>query len=325
MASSWYKPTKVKDDSFSTIFASTAAKANIFWTNGDNTADDLVNGPLTASEAKFSAAQTTAFRKGDPPLEHTFTAFPKPTKLGPGVYGSIALTTGVGVSRVEEDPTSAVSVPHFSANWTVVATGILGTTPGAHYDAYAKGVDPWSLTAAELSSLPDTTYDLWIPFQIGGGNSIGTGPGYSSSFGFSVDYATALGSSHLLGIEASGDQVTLTGDNLPNLSLYTINDVTAAPQLDPGNLITFNQLHNALVSDLTGDYSLDSPISLGFLLRGIPVPTIDMGDGSLAQISADAHAHEAAATPEPGSVTLASVVSIGLLAIRRRRNRQGRR
>jgi hypothetical protein len=279
--------------------------ANITWTAGKDTADEKSGGPTTKKEPKFPQPLPTA--PAGTTSNATFTGLT--LSVGPGKFGSTATSTGTGSSTI----TRGNIYDGYSATWTVTATGTKGA--GGSYYAYMNGADPWPITAADLAGL-GSQYDVWIPFAILGGSSIGSGPNFDSSIGYDVDYTTASGTSQLLQIGISGSQVTVTGSAAAGiLGLYEISGLDAVP--DFTTPITQAQLQAILMADLTGG-ALSSPVDIGVSLGDIPVPTVDLGDGSVAQISEDAWASQAA-TPEPSTFALLGLGILGLLACEWRR------
>jgi hypothetical protein len=299
----WYNSTATNNGSNYFERPSSVTGANMNWTDGKNTADNLTAGPTKTSEKKFTQGLTGT---NGSTSTHIFTGFS--STLGPGNKGSTAITSGSGASTVTYHPV----INDSEAAWTVIASGTLGATPGAFYDSDATGTDPWPITADDLSVVQGSQYDLWMPFEISGGNSLGSGPGFSSAFGYDLDYATASGTTPLMQVNISGGLVTVSGDAAANFSLFLINSLDAAPQTT--NPVTFSQLQNILAADLASDNTIDTPIALGLRLTGLAIPTTDLGDGSVAVISESARAVEdKASVPEPSTWVLFATAMPGLL------------
>jgi hypothetical protein len=283
-------------------FESSAKAASMNWTDGRNTADVTTSaGPTSSSESKFTAAQ---LKIAGP---NTFKGFASTIS---GIFDSTATADGSGSSS--SNPGRLFG--GYSAKWTVNAAGTLGKDPlgvgTPSYSSNAKGTDPWPIMQADLSGISGSQYKLWIPFEITGGSSLGSGPNFNSSFGFDVNYKTASGTVQLLQIAISGGQVSVTGDTAANFSLYSINDITASP--DFTTPLTLGQLQGNLATDLSGN-ALVSVVDLGLSLTDIPIPTVDLGDGSVASISGDAWASDAAvgAVPETSTTWLLLLSGLG--------------
>jgi hypothetical protein len=300
----WYSQTATVSDTYT---PATGVGANMIWT-GEVDADQLSYSG-TKTEKKFT--QPLPLLPVGTTSGANFTGYK--LSAGPGDWGSTALSTGTGNSTI----TKGAVWDGYSATWTVTATGVLGKRtdglPGTkpYKYAYMNGTDPWPITAADLASIGGTQYSLYIPFEITGGSSIGSGANFNSAFGFDVDYTTASGTTPLLQINISGSQVTVTGDTAANFILYTINDLTASPNFTTP--ITLAQFQGDLAADLSGN-ALVSPVDLGLSLTDIPIPTADLGDGSVASISEDAWASDEAVPETSSTFTLLGLGTLSLLA-----------
>jgi hypothetical protein len=118
-------------------------------------------------------------------------------------------------------------------------------------------------------------------------------------------YSTASGSDDLLDValEAAGAHVSTPFSS--SVSIFSVPSVDTDPNTFTATPLTLAQLQNLFQTDLSGN-SLAAPIILGFVLNDLPVPTVDMGSGVLAQVSDTATADDQAqggssgtATPEP--------------------------
>ncbi len=301
----WYGPTDTGSGSSWFISDRSATAAQMKWTDGANTADAVVVPVRNLSEPKFPQG---IIGTPNTTKTHIFTGFTG--GAGPGAVGSTATTSGSGASSV----TYGVAVNDYEASWNVVATGTLGAGAGAYYDAYAAGNDPWPVFAEDFVGVATGTFDLWVPFEITGGQSLGTGQDgqvqFASGFGFDVSYTTSEESLRLLDVAVSGTTSHVAPDSPLNFSMFRISSVTAAP--DTSNPLSKSQLEALLNADLLTDRTIDTPITLGLRVTGLKIPTILRDDGSVAQISAASHAFERQAlVPEPATLVTGL---IGLLA-----------
>jgi hypothetical protein len=198
------------------------------------------------------------------------------------------LSTGAG--------SSSVGVLFYGANWTVTASGT-GT-----YDVLAVAKDPWNIAPSDLSTISGSTYSVYIPFSMLGGQSDTTGSKISSGFGFDVTYATASGSTTLVDVLVNGTHAIITPTTSfgSNLQFFQQSDSTTAPtgSTTPGTQIVTSALQSLVSSSIDSNGNLVSPINLGIVLSGISIPTTLMADGSVAQIGVTAFAFESAVVPE---------------------------
>jgi hypothetical protein len=204
------------------------------------------------------------------------------------------LSTGAG--------SSSVGVLFYGANWTVTASGT-GT-----YDVLAVAKDPWNIALSDLSTISGSTYSVYIPFSMLGGQSDTTGSKISSGFGFDVTYATASGSTTLVDVLVNGTHAIITPTTSfgSNLQFFQQSDSTTAPtgSTTPGTQIVTSALQSLVSSSIDSNGNLVSPINLGIVLSGISIPTTLMADGSVAQIGVTAFAFESAVVPEASTLIL---------------------
>jgi hypothetical protein len=301
----WFAPTTTRTGGYSSASYNDALGAYITWFDYPSTVDTTPYAGSSSSEFKFTLAQLTA-----PGGAHTFTGF---SLTGSGIYGSWNSSSGTGKSSTTYTGPTFTSA---TASWTVTATGGLGALPPGppSYNAYCEGTDPWPISAADFSGFSGSQYNLWIPFEMTGGSSAGTGPGFSSSFGFGVNYTTASGIESLLQVGISGSQVNLTVGNDPHLTLYAISPSELGGAPDFSTPITTAQLQAALQS---GAF----PVDLGLSLTDIPIPTGDLGNGTVALVSDDDWASDAAVgvVPEPTSFALLGTGALSVLTYTWRR------
>lgn len=280
-------------------WASTAA---INWTLPTFTADGaaLPTAPVPFIEPKYTLV-------GGFPTARVFTGY---NVTGTGPAGSLAVSTGTGSSNV--------GIAFYGANWSVTASGA-GT-----YDVRAVAKDPWDIRPEDLAGLDSATYSLYIPFSmLGGGYVAGKS---ASSFSYEVSYATAQATESLLSVTVDASGVSLGHSSTlgSQLSYYLQADGSTVPTgtSAPGTLLSDSALRSLIESRVAGG-SLSSPIDLGIVLTGLPVPTTLMAGGAVAQIGVDVVAQEAAAVPEPGSLALmlaglGTMGGMGALVQRRR-------
>jgi hypothetical protein len=290
----------------------TAAKtATITWTVPTFTADGtaLPTTPVPLTESKFNldpdeALLVLALSKRD---------FEGYSISGTGPLGSTITSKGEGKSNI----TAIAAGFLYSADFTVTAGGTLAS--GGSYDVKAVAKDPWNITASDLSTISGSTYDLYIPFSMLGGQSDATG-----SFGFDVTYTTASGTTTLLDAAFHGtDAVITTATGFgTSLKFYQQVDATAFPNglTLPGTLLSVADLQSLVSSNLDTNGNL-APTHLGIVLSDIPIPTLLLSDGSVAQIGANAHAAQAQSSsprvPEPATLLFMGLGVIGLVLRRR--------
>jgi hypothetical protein len=263
----------------------------ITWTSGTNHADGTAFTHTDTSELKFKFTLTppaTTYTIGG----KTFTGFSYSD--GPGAAGSVATTSGAGSSTYTKKLATAT--------WTVTAAGTLGAAPPPipSYDSTDSGNDPWSVTADDLVGLTGG-YSL---FFAAGLQSATFSP--NGSVGYDVAYTTGSGSMDLLNVALNSSGAVTTTSLFSGLTIFSLPSVGVDPSTFTGTPLSTSDLQNLFQADLSGN-SLSSPIYLGFLLNGLSIPTIDMGNGVLAQVSETATANDRAQgspAPEPGSLAL---------------------
>jgi hypothetical protein len=301
----WF--AKSGDEGTSSVWFGTlswANTANINWTVPTFSADStpLPTTPVPFSEPKFNVAGTL-------PTARTWTGY---SIHGVGPLGSAVVSTGGG--------SSSVGAVFYGSNWNVQVGG-LGT-----YNVKAVATDPFNILRSDLAGITGSTYSLYIPFSMVSGQVSKIGNGITASgYGFDVNYTTASGTTTLLDVTVNGTIVTVTPSASfgSNLRFYEEPNSTTAPtgSTTPGTLLTTAQLEALVAGDISPSGSLISPINLGVVLSGIPVPTALLPDGSVAQTSASANALETAIVPEPGPLSLLATAAavVGCAAWLRRR------
>jgi hypothetical protein len=292
-----------RSDSDSAWFAVGSASgpdaARIRWTSGHNVTDELTHAfREELVEGKFAFNPSAGKTVG-----RNFTGFTR--NDGPGQYGSTTYTHGEGSSSWDD---SALWWPG-SAQWSVTATGTLGSNKKAYWRSQATGRDPMVLTASDFGTINGPTYDLFFEGGLLGGDFSRMG-----SIGLDVSYISAGSALDLLRISISDGAVDVTGGH-SNLTIYRLTGTEQNPD-DVTQTMSLAAIQTLLLPDITGDRTVDSPLRLGFLLSGIPVPTVDMGGGELAHIAVNARAADADGVPEPSSMIL---MGIGLSALLARR------
>ncbi|WP_242034649.1 PEP-CTERM sorting domain-containing protein [Microcystis flos-aquae] len=275
------------------IWSTPTAADTIKWTAGPNQADGKIFPKISSAEQKFFIPIL-----GNP-SGLTFAGI-NYTNSGP--RGSVTQSVGSGNSYTAPAATYGTN---YYAQWTVVADGTLGPTPPVNWASQTTGNDPWNLTSAQLTDIgiTGTKADFWIPVGLVSGD-------YSKSggIGLKASYTTASGTINLIDIAIDVNQVNVTSDSLSGLSFYLLNSINEDPIENPANLITLSSIKSILENDVLSDRKLDNPLYLGIVLSGIAVPTIDLGNGSVAIVDVSAQANDGAAIPEPSS-------TIGLLAL----------
>jgi hypothetical protein len=293
-----------------------AQTAVIKWTVPTFTADGgpLPTTPVPFNECKYAATSRPTPPPGGPPpcpkvpLDATWLGY---SISGTGTKGSTATSTGSG--------SSTAGSAFYGASWTVTANGT-GT-----YDVVAVATDPWDIFPSDFSTITGSTYDLYIPFSMFGGQSDTTGSTTSSAFEFDVDYTTASGSITLADVTFNGTSAVFTPSASlgSSLQFYLEPNSTTAPagSAVPGTPISNAALQSLISGDIDANGNLKNPINLGVVLNGIPIPTGILSDGSVAQIDVVATAEQsaaAAATPEPSTLFLVASGLAGSLSVKRR-------
>jgi hypothetical protein len=306
---SWfYKAANASSSSvwFGTL--SWASTASINWTVPTFTADAVALGtaPVPFSEPKFTVPATGL------PTAITFAGY---NISGTGPLKSTVTSVGAGSSNV--------GILFYGANWNVTVKGS-GT-----YSAYAVAKDPWNISQSDITHLnsPTGTYSLYLPFTMSQAHDDVSAATKTSGYEFDLSYTKASGTTTLLDVLVNKTTVTVTPSSAfgSNLLFYVEPNATTSPSgsaTTPGTLLTTSQLTSLITSDVNSNGDLVSPINLGVVLSGIPVPTVLLSDGtSVAQIENDAAAFQSATVPEPGSFVLAAVgacITAAVAAYRRR-------
>jgi len=300
--------------------------------------------PTPRDTVTFLAGKNTTDGKAWPQLTfgpQTKFTFPGPAPKvfpvftrgdGPGPQGSFAFNSWNGVSTVTTIPIEIFNPfgPNVViGNYTVYdaifaagATGKLGAGPTPSWFSQTTVKDPWSLTPAQVSGL-GPTYDVFFMAELTGGS-------FSPEGGIAMDvsYETAAGTESLIHIGADASGATVFTGSVPGLSLYQLSGLGNDGNPITGSPTTVGAIQSQLQSDVGSDGIVNNPLSLGFLLEGLPVPTGDLGDGTVAKFHVDGYtfdAAQAAVVPEPSAwATLGTALaSVGGLMIRARRRRSG--
>jgi hypothetical protein len=279
----------------------------ITWKSGTNHADATPFTHTDVSETYFT------FVLPPPPAppnmviggKAAFTGFSYTD--GPGAAGSVATTSGAG--------SSTYVARKGVANWTVTATGTLGTSapPNPSWDSTCSGADPRAISLGELSTFT-SEYNL---FFVAGLTDASFSPNGSAEL--NVSYDTAAGSDLLLSIHLSSAGAVVTGGTAAGLTIYDAPAVDVDPDTFLGSPQTAAQIQSDLQSDLSGN-ALGSDHYFAFFLSGLSIPTTDMGSGVGAEVHATAKVSDAAAAPEPAASMLLGV-AVAVIAIRRRLGR----
>lgn len=304
----WVKPAAADSNSvwFGTL--GWATTATIKW-RADLTADGVNTVLAPDPEPKFNVPAIGL------PTARVWTNF-LPNWDPPPPGGSRANGQGSGKSTV--------GPVFYGADWEVLAGGLLGAQAGAMYDSVVEGNDPWNLYPAELSSIPDATYSLYVPLSLLAGESLANTGGVSSGYAFNVSYETTAGTTKLLDIVVEGDtgNAKLASAFGSNISLVQQSADQVTPdglkQL-PGAPLSESALNALLLTDLT-NLRLDSPLYLGVLLSGIEKPTQTLADGAVARIHIGSQAFES--VPEPATLVLALCAGLGAAVASRCRRRR---
>lgn len=278
----------------------------ILWTTGENETDGGTHSKMSFVEPKFDTLSSPPAVLG--------TVFSFDRTDGPGIYGSTADTSGSGSSGSATTTVFPVGIPpytQYAANWTVTATGQVGTKPsppGAKvgWASQATGTDPFGLTLAEVSPL-GPRYDLFFVTEL---SSASFSP--EGGIGFGVSYETAAGVNHLFSLTADATGANVTSDDIAT-TFFLLNQSSGVVT---GTETSLSALGALIDGQILPDRSLNSPVTIGFLLSGIPVPTVDLGDGTVARVSVETSAFDAAEIPEPSTFVLVAGSAIGSILCR---------
>jgi len=322
----------IQTDSRNWYFSTPKPGDTITFTSGDNIADGL----FYPERVVFGPASKFNFGPGGPTGK--FFGF---GPIGdPGPAGSIATTAGQGQSSVAVIPIEIFNplganyvigtYTTYSATWAVGANGTLGKgaaiplvgcgakLPAPCWVSRATGKDPWNLTSSDLvnAGVTGSTFDMFFMAELNGGD-------YSPLGGISFDVSaeTAAGTSNLLDISLTDSGASVTGDNPTGLSIFRLSALDG-PFPITGTLTSLSEIQSQLQNDVASDRSVDTPLALGFLLTGIPVPSGDIGDGAVARVSVSTAANDAAAVPEPSTLVLFGTGAVSVLACARMRGRR---
>jgi hypothetical protein len=321
-STAWWGKNPTKNGKSTWIASTPTGAETIGWSSGPTTLDDyyVYGQKQYGPEFKFSVPLVW-------PTYRFFTGFTNTD--GPGkTGGTTASQSGSG--------SSTVSVNRFGTNferadWTVSASGVLGIpprlglSPGASYLTSAVAKDPWPITPSQLAEMGVTgsTYGLFFPIGLSAGQ-------FSANGDITVDasYETASGNRPLLHLDLNAQHDIVTGDSQANFYLLnSLDDTDPNQDLTSSSQRTLSQLETLLADDTTGG-TLNTPLYIGIDLEDLPVPTMDMGDGSVAQIHIDSSVIDAASVPEPPALSLYSVgllTALGYAWRIRRRSARGRR
>lgn len=287
-------PTDTDPDSQWFFFTPKPGVDTITWTSGPNVTDNLAHAATPAGpEAKFA---------GPPLAGRVFKGITD--NDGPGLGGSTTKTTGTGTSG----PAGGI-LGGWTANWTVTATGKLGgpyldpTTSRRKqpkYESQITAKDPFVITPDDFSEHTGSFYDLYFAAGLESGSYSELG-----GLGLQVFYDTASESRNVLDIAISSSGVDVSNDSLAGLTMYRLATLDEGPTEIAANETSLSGIQSILMADVESDRSLDAPLFLGFVLENLPVPTLDMGDGSVAQIRVESRVADAAVgVPEPATFVL---------------------
>jgi hypothetical protein len=310
----WWQSRGGTQTGFSTwVFSEPTARDTILWQSGVNQTDGVLH-PLQifGPEGKFDFSTGTF-------APRTYTGFNRSD--GPGPLGSFAFTTGNGSSALVPHPIIPGVVP--TATWAVSARGSLGSGAGASWSARARADDPVSIAPAQLAHISEPTYDLFDTVGLLGGTLSSEG-----NVELGVSYETATGATNLLDIEVNAAGATVTSDSPPGLSFFLLDSLVGGPtEPGSGNPISLMDIQSMVDSDIAPDLSIASPLFIGIYWQGIPVPTVDLGDGAVARIDTMSMAFdEAQAVVEPSTFALlgSGLLWVGLYQAQRVRRRSQR-
>jgi hypothetical protein len=278
------------------VFSIPGPLDQIEWTSGGNFTDGAFH-PLDqfGPEPKFNVAIP-------PPQGRQFAGFQDAD--GPGPQGSFALTRGLGHSGKKV----ILGWTVYYAKWKIEATGQLGPGNNPSWESRCGAYDPYSITPeklAETGADADPVYDLFFTAALDSGS-------YSPLGGVSLEafYDDASGTTALMSITVDSTGVNVVNDDPPGLTLYLLDSLCEGPTENPGNVVTLNDIQTMLNADVASDRTIDTPLYIGFVWDDVPVPTVDLGDGSVARIRVESEAYDA----DAGLADIPTLTEWGLIA-----------
>ncbi|MBN2561888.1 MAG: hypothetical protein JXQ75_13255 [Phycisphaerae bacterium] len=329
----WCKPTVSDHESW--VLTTPTAADTITWSAGVNEVDFTRFGPAGwPAEPYFTCAPPAL------PAPRTFTGFGW-TVGGPP--GSVANSMGGGSSirwtntvtlTVGGVPKAAGTWMTYSANWTLNATGALGSPipPARNWEAKARASDPWHIWLDDLDAADivlGESIDLMVPFELAEGE-------YSENGGIGFDiyldlYDPVNGptSTKILGISLGGeepDSVTSAFDGTENLDVFTVVETPPEDPEDPEDTGTldlfeadFEDIRAQILAD-AGDGMIDNPANFSLAITNIPYPYYALPDGigEVARIRYEGRAEDSASIPEPATGLLLAVAAAPMIVRRRR-------
>lgn len=238
----------------------------IDWTTGRNLADNTLQMQRHNTVTKFD------FPGGVPAGK--FASF-----SWPGIFG----LRGSSVDTWANQNSSYVSgVADFT--WAGHADTVLGTGPGARWQARVYGDDPFTMTQSDLDAagIRGPLYDLFIPVGLESARFPGQRTGRVE---LSVAYDTAAVSYDLLRVLGDSSGVTVATQVAPvDVTFYRMGSLHAGPAVINDSVpITLAQLQAILESDLT-DGELDQPVYVGLFVNDLVVPVEPLRGDILAQV-----------------------------------------
>ena len=301
----------IDTDSATWRFSDPDATDTIEWTSGPNETDGVMH-PVNM----FGPEGKANIFAPPPPLfgGRVFIGFADADSAGPLAPHSEAETSGSGSSAFLPGTLWGVN---FRATWKVVATGALAAAPPRppKWSSQATGDDPYHITRDQLDQIgvTGTSYDLFFPVALIGGEYSEMG-----SIQLEASYTTASGTTELLDILLQGTTALVTNDNPTGLTFFRLSDLSEGPTEVASNIISLSTVQAELDVDMD-NMRLDNPLYLGIIWDDIPVPTVELSDGSLARLHVGLRVTDADVIPEPNSMLLfVSVLSLGVLVRRRR-------
>ena len=290
--------------SASWIFTTPTTADTITWTSGDNFTDRKKFPKTTWTETKFDLPRPTG---------RTFTGFTK--QCGPGPSGSTTSKGGYGGSN---SYSGSWGTDYVSA-WSVFATGKLGPKGLLSWHSEATGDDPMYLFLSMLEDVDITAPTIDIFFGISledGGIPLGTNGKRNGEIGLKASYEDSSGTTDIIDISIDSSGATVTGSTSP--TFYTMSSLDEGPTEISANLTSLASIQTLLNTDVSSDYSIDSPMYLGIVLEDVLLPTSNLSNGALAAVHVDSFVADADAAPEPDTLLLMISGLIGIAVISRR-------